>query len=65
MQPFRVHGLVASEPAPVPCFGRRSPRRYGRRAFHRDTPQPTPAPVAADDDPFPWVDQEFEEYFFE
>lgn len=65
MQPFRVHGLVASEPAPgpVPCFGRRSARRYGRRTSHRDTPQR--APALADDDAFPWVDQEFEEYFFE
>lgn len=63
MQPFRVHGHALSTPAPcsVPAFGRRPLRRYG----HAAAPRSQPAPVPDEDEAFPWVDQEFEEYFFE
>lgn len=60
-------GPGGAEPTPARgASGRRPLRRYpGAGAPVGALPLTSAAPQPGDDMPFPWVDQEFEEYFFE
>lgn len=67
MELFRGQGLVPVEPprGMRAGYGARTRRRYGRlRPAEALAPDATTMPPG-DGDPFPWVDQDFEEYFFD
>ncbi|GAB2518515.1 hypothetical protein [Lysobacter humi (ex Lee et al. 2017)] len=68
MELFRSHGLVSVEPqrGARASYGARARRRYGRLHAGATVPHAAvPTERTREDDLFPWVDQDFEEYFFE
>lgn len=69
MELFRSHGLVSGEPqrGARASYGARGRRRYGRLHPGAGVPHAAAVPTERthEDDLFPWVDQDFEEYFFE